>query len=248
MIASPWFVQQESGAGVPTNSSVNFAGLFLASPVSIPTGTRTQTPWSAFTPSPLGRTVTDGVIHNTLPTVTSIEAEFSQNDVGSAIMGIGLSDSGSAPCTIIGIVSKNTVVISNPASATATGVTLIIDPFFSLGPTIAGGSGAYLNILRPGRYAIQFSPAYDPSVTSGTYRAFDYFAANFPEDPNTRFFDYVEMSPQAVVDVDNPTFTRYLSCFSGDPNSFFIETFHTHDAGVDVSLRLADCTLNIGLG
>lgn len=246
--ASPWYVQQSEGAGVPRATDVNSGGIYLLSDATIPTGVRTQTPWTAFFPTPLGRVVTDGATFNGSGLVTSVSAKFTQADIGSGIMGTGLSDGAFSPCQIVAIVNPTTVLISNPASATATGVTLIIDPVCGIGPTIAGGASAYLNVYNPGRYNLFFSPAWNP-VGGGTHRTFDFFAANWPEDPVSRYFDLVDMAPQTVIDIDNPTFYRPLTCNSAEGGvPFFVETFHTQDSGGNVTLRSADAQFSIGLG
>lgn len=73
-------------------------------------------------PSAPARTVTDGVTTNTSNTVTSATAFFQSTDVGKSISGAGIP----ANTTISSINSSTSVVISAPATATATAVTFVI--------------------------------------------------------------------------------------------------------------------------
>lgn len=67
------------------------------------------------------RTVTDGVLNSTT-TVTSASAAFSQSDKGKLISATGITSG----TTIASVTNATTVVLSAAATATATGVTLVI--------------------------------------------------------------------------------------------------------------------------
>lgn len=68
------------------------------------------------------RSVTDGVTTNADATVTSATAVFTTADVGKTISGAGIP----AGATILSRTDATTIELSAPATATATGVTLLI--------------------------------------------------------------------------------------------------------------------------
>ena len=103
-------------------------------------GTATQTIWPGY-PGAHQRTVADGAT-NSNTTVTSATAAFDSNDVGRTISG------GSIPAgtTIASVTNATTVVISQAATTTATGVTLTISN--NVPATVSGSVSYYGYTLR----------------------------------------------------------------------------------------------------
>lgn len=87
------------------------------------------------------RTVADGATTAGSPNVTSATAAFDARDVGAAISGAGIP----AGSIITTITSATAVVISNNATATATGVTLTIVRRGSVGTVTASQDNLALN-------------------------------------------------------------------------------------------------------
>lgn len=107
------------------------------------------------------RTITDGVLNST-NTITSATAAFNGNDVGKRVVGTGIP----VGATIQTIVDPTSVTISAPATATASGVTLVIGTE-NVGLFAEGGVGA-----TSGRFALKiFIPgtAEETALTSLRY-------------------------------------------------------------------------------
>lgn len=84
--------------------------------------------WQVIPTSKMGRTVTDGAI-NTNTNCTSATAAFATPaDAGAIIAGIGIPSG----TTIQSVTNGTTIVLSQAATATATGVTLTIIPTVAL--------------------------------------------------------------------------------------------------------------------
>lgn len=71
---------------------------------------------------PVTRTVTDGATTNNSTAFTSNTANFQQADVGDTVSGAGIP----AGTTIASVTSATAAVLSQPATATATGVSVTI--------------------------------------------------------------------------------------------------------------------------
>ena len=80
------------------------------------------------------RTVTDAGTTNTDATLTSAAADFTADDVGAGISGAGIP----ASTTILSVTNESTVEMSANATATATGVTVIITADEPVDPSLAG--------------------------------------------------------------------------------------------------------------
>lgn len=101
------------GAGISW-SPESVQGVELADPC-----TDVGTPFSIFDGA---RVVTDGATTNTSTTLTSLTAQFSSLDVGRKISGAGIQ----ALTTVVSVTDPRTVVMSLAATATATGVTVLV--------------------------------------------------------------------------------------------------------------------------
>jgi len=69
-----------------------------------------------------GRTLTDGATTNASPTFTSVTADFTADDVGRTLTGTGIPGG----TTILTVSSGTTVTMSANATATATGLTVVL--------------------------------------------------------------------------------------------------------------------------
>jgi hypothetical protein len=174
------------------------------------------------------RTVTDGVVNGTT-TVTSATANFTTADVGSGIFGnTNLSDGGSAPCTIVSINSATSVEISNAASGSASGQTLIIDSLFSNG-------GSYLNVFKPGIYAGYVQVTF-PSDTDGTYRGLYLDARPWDLSTVRQGPNITNQSGSMALSGDTSDGRLYWVAIGQTP--FYAEPVVQHDAGHDLSVRV----------
>lgn len=109
------------------------------------------------------REVTDGVTTDTDNTVTSASAAFTAADVGAAVVGAGIPDG----TTIASVTNATTVELSDPATASATGVTITIthaavfefaneavetveegDDIFALGVCVYRADGGYKRLFN----------------------------------------------------------------------------------------------------
>lgn len=114
------------GAGIPANSFIGIIN--SATSIGLSSSATTNTPVNA-TATASGvtlrfnsRSVTDGATTNASRVVTSVTAAFSANDLGSRIVGTGIP----ANSYIVQVNSATSVDISQPATATGSGITVQI--------------------------------------------------------------------------------------------------------------------------
>ncbi len=166
--------------GTIANRSIGFSNIYYTTlaeqmlynavispsvPQSIPNEVLTPLKYDTFFSS-ASRIVNDGVLDGTT-TITSATANFTSDDVGSALMAAGLNNTVTIdfPPRIAQVIDSQTAILNQAAIDTATGVTFEINRFFALHNDASGFSAFY--IMRPGEYILDLNAGFDAASTVG---------------------------------------------------------------------------------